>query len=93
MIGDVGPSLRASGVSKNALDNPTVEVFRSDKALAFNDDWRSEQEAEVIASGIAPTDDREAAVILSLWPGTYTAVVRGKDSTAGNGLVEVYELP
>jgi hypothetical protein len=92
MVRGIGPSLRGGGV-RNALENPTLEVFRGDTPIASNDDWRSDQEGDVVASGIAPTDDREAAVILSLRPGTYTAVVRGKDATAGNGLVEVYELP
>ena len=50
------------------------------------------QEQLLIDSGLAPTDDRESAMILSLQPGNYTAIVRGKDNSTGVGLVEVYNL-
>jgi hypothetical protein len=92
LIRGIGPSLAASGVA-DPLQNPMVEIYDQNGQIAANDDWRSNQETEISASGFAPADDRDAAVILSLWPGNYTAVVRGKEGATGNALVEVYALP
>jgi probable HAF family extracellular repeat protein len=91
IVRGIGPSLAASGVP-NVLSDPTVEILDQDGSIIQNDDWRSQQEAEIVATGLAPGDDRESAAILSLWPGSYTAVLRGKNNTSGNALVEVYEL-
>ena len=60
--------------------------------LAANDDWRSDQEQEIIAAGLAPTDPRESAIVATLNPGACTAIVRGKNDTTGIGLVEVFVL-
>jgi hypothetical protein len=60
--------------------------------IAFNDDWKDNQQAEIQESGLAPADDREAVVIANFRPGPYTAIVRGRDSTAGLALVEAYKL-
>jgi len=60
--------------------------------LAQNDDWQSDQQKGLVDSGLAPTDPREAALMLSLQPGNYTAIVRGKGGSTGVGLVEVYDL-
>ena len=90
LVKGIGPSLAALGVP-NALSDTTIEVFDEDGRIAENDDWRSQQEAEIISTGLAPGDDRESAVILSLWPGNYTAIVRGKGNASGNALVEIYE--
>jgi hypothetical protein len=57
-----------------------------------NDDWRSTQEQEIIATGVAPTDDRESAIVATLAPDNYTAVVAGKNNTTGVALVEAYCL-
>jgi probable HAF family extracellular repeat protein len=92
LIRGIGPSLADSGVA-NPLMDPTLEVHDENGQIAENDSWRSDQETEISASGLAPKDDREASVILSLWPGSYTAIVRGKGDTSGNALVEVYQLP
>ena len=88
----IGPSLADVGVA-NPLLNPTLELFDSGGTqLAFDDDWRDapSQEAEIEAAGLAPNDDRESAIAADLTPGAYTAIVRGKDNTAGVGLMEVY---
>ncbi len=88
----VGPSLAAAGVT-GALADPTLEIFgASGPALATNDNWRDAQQAEIQASGFAPTDDREAAIVRTLAPGIYTAIVRGAGATTGVALVEVYDL-
>jgi hypothetical protein len=89
----IGPSLTAVGVS-NALPDPLLELHdASGTTIATNDDWRSSQETEISATGIAPSDDREAAIISSpLAPGNYTAIVRGKGTDTGVALVEIYQL-
>ena len=60
----------------------------------INDNWRDDpvQEALIKATGIAPTNDLEAAIDARLSPGAYTAIVRGNGNTTGVGLVEVYDL-
>jgi hypothetical protein len=88
----IGPSLANAGLA-DALPDPALEVYDSNGALlAQDDDWRQYQEQILIQSRLAPTDDRESAMLLDLQPGAYTAIVRGKDNTTGVGLVEVYNL-
>ena len=77
----------------NPLADPVLEIRNADGSVLFsNDNWRETQESDLKASGFAPEDDREAAIIATLPPAQYTAIVRGKDNTAGVGLVEVYKL-
>ncbi len=92
LVRGIGPSLAQAGVT-NPLADPTLEIHDANGQIAQNDDWKSDQENEIRAAGFAPRDDRDAAVILSLWPGSYTAIVRGKGGGTGNALVEVYALP
>lgn len=88
----IGPDLRAQGVAA-PLNDPTLELRDSQGDLLLaNDDWRSDQEQEIIATGIAPKNDRDAAIVTDLIPTAYTAVVRGKDNTSGIALVEIYAL-
>jgi len=88
----IGPDLADAGVA-GALQDPTLDLYDSDGTLIVsNDDWRSDQEAEISASGLAPNDDRDAAILVTLLPTSYTAVVRGKNDSTGIGLVEFYKL-
>ncbi len=88
----LGPSLAQSGVA-NALPDPVLELYNSDGSLIFsNDDWRTAQEAQINATGIPPTSDREAAIVATLSPGGYTALVRDANGASGVALVEVYNL-
>jgi hypothetical protein len=88
----IGPSLTPLGI-QDALVNPTLELYNGDGSLVSqNDNWRSDQESEIIASGLAPSDDRESAVIATLNPGPYTAVVRGTGNSTGIALFEIYRL-
>lgn len=92
IIRAIGPSLSFQGIP-GALQDPVLEVYNSsNQLLAMNDSWRATQEALIKETGVAPTDDREAAGVFTLPPGNYTAVVRGKGSDTGLGLVEVYDL-
>ncbi|MBA3833568.1 MAG: fibronectin type III domain-containing protein [Chthoniobacterales bacterium] len=85
----IGPSLPLSG----ALADPTLELHDKDgTTIASNDNWRSDQEADIIATGISPKKNAESAILVALAPDSYTAIVRGKDNTKGLALVEVYEL-
>jgi hypothetical protein len=60
--------------------------------LGVNDNWKSTQQAEISATGKAPPNDFESAIVRTLAPGNYTAIVRGVNNTTGVGLVEVYAL-
>jgi hypothetical protein len=89
----IGPSLAQHGVANPLLD-PTLELHNGNGALiAFNDNWKDTQQAQIQATGLAPTNDKESAIVRTLAPGNYTAVVRGKNNTIGVALVEVYQLP
>jgi PKD repeat protein len=89
----LGPSLKVNGTPvQGRLENPVLELHDSNGHVLSNDDWRSTQEAEVQGSGLAPTDDREAAIIKRLPAGNYTAIIRGANSSSGIGLAELYDL-
>jgi phospholipase/lecithinase/hemolysin len=88
----LGPTLSNFGVN-GALADPTVTIVNSSHVVvASNDNWRNTQEAEIAASGFAPNNDLESAIIATLAPGSYTAVVSGKNGGTGVGLVDVYPL-
>lgn len=88
----IGPSLGSSGL-QGALQNPTLELHNGNGlTIAANDNWKDSQQAEVQATTIPPSDERESAIVASLAAGNYTAIVRGKADTTGIGLVEVYNL-
>ncbi|MDQ3115428.1 MAG: hypothetical protein M3429_01110 [Verrucomicrobiota bacterium] len=75
------------------LADPVLELYDENGALIrSNDNWRSDQSEEIIATSLAPTDDSEAAIIATLSPALYTAIVRGVAETTGVALVEVYSL-
>jgi hypothetical protein len=89
----IGPSLSGFGIS-NALTDTTLQIKDQNGTLQIeNDDWQSDQKAELEATGLQPSDAREAAVVTTLPPGQYTAQIRGKPETTGIGVVEVYFLP
>jgi hypothetical protein len=90
----IGPTLASSGIVNPLLD-PTIELHDGSGALiGFNDDWKDSQMQAVSATQLAPTDDREAAIVAPfLPPGNYTAIVRGLGDTTGVALVEAYRIP
>lgn len=89
----IGPSLTDAGVP-DALANPTLELHGGAGELIFsNDDWvASPQKQEIMDSGVPPTKDQESAIVATLNPGNYTAIVRGVGETSGVALVETYDL-
>ena len=89
----IGPTLGNFGIT-GALQDPTLELHDGNGVLlVFNNDWQEDPSAaEVQAVNLAPNDPRESAVLRSLPPGAYTAIVRGNGGTTGVGLVEVYNI-
>jgi uncharacterized repeat protein (TIGR01451 family) len=89
IIRALGPSLPVP----SALPNPFLELRDENGAIVReNDNWRSDQRFEIQATGVPPSNDLEAAVVSTLPPGAYTAVVRDVGGNIGVGLVEVYAL-
>jgi hypothetical protein len=75
------------------LTDPNLELYdASGMLVAKNDDWKATQQAEIQAAGLAPTNDRESAIVATLPSGNYTAVVKGVNGGTGVGLIEVYNL-
>ncbi len=91
LIRAIGPSLTQFGV-QGALQATTLELHDSNGSVISNDGWRSTQEAEIQATTIPPSNDNEAAILATLVPGNYTAVVRGRNNTTGIAVVEAYNL-
>jgi hypothetical protein len=92
LIRGIGPTLASFGIS-NALQDPMLELHDGTGAvLISNDDWKTPQQAAVEATGFAPPDDRESAILLTLQPGNYTVIQSGKNGTTGVGLIEVYDV-
>jgi len=91
LVRGIGPALGEAGVS-GALANPVLEVHKPDGSVVTNDDWMMTQETDIAATGLAPTDKLESAILFTLpvGEGAYTAIVRGANNTTGVGLVEAY---
>ena len=96
----LGPFLGPFGVP-DPLVNPTLDIFQGSTKVASNNDWRTtqtgglitaDQSAEIAASGFAPSNELESAIIANLAPGSYTAIVRGLGNTTGIGLVDAFDL-
>jgi hypothetical protein len=86
LVRGIGPSLTAFGVP-DALADPVLEL-----AGITNDNWMDTQGPAILATGLAPTNDLESAILVTLNPGQYTAILKGKNNGTGVGLVEVYDL-
>jgi hypothetical protein len=89
----IGPELTQHGVP-NPLADPILDLHNNTGVLiGSNDNWMDAPNVqEIMNSGHAPTDPRESAIIATLPPGNYTAIVRGVSNTTGVALVEVYDL-
>jgi Putative Ig domain len=92
LIRGIGPSLTQFGVP-NALQDPTLELHDgTGSIITSNDDWKDTQQTLIEATGLAPSDNRESAILITLQPGSYTVLEAGKNGTTGIGLAEVYDL-
>ena len=88
----IGPSLAGFGIL-DPLADPVLELHGSDGSLiTTNDNWKVTQQSEIEATGLQPQNDLEAAIVRTLDPGSYTAIVSGNGGSTGIGLVEVYDL-
>ena len=88
----IGPSLANFGVS-GPLADPVIQLSRADGSLVMaNDNWKNTQQAEITGAGLAPSNDKEAALIATLTAGNYSAIVSGKNGGTGVALAEVYDL-
>ena len=87
----IGPTLGIFGVS-GALADPVLELHEPDGTVITNDNWKDTQGSAITATNFAPSNDLESAIVATLEPGLYTAIVTGNDSTSGVALVEAYDL-
>ncbi len=92
VVRGLGPSLAQFGVG-GTLANPSLEIHdQAGAVIASNQDWQSTQKTAISQSGLAPANDAEAAIEITLTPGRYTAVMSGENGGVGVGLVELYDL-
>lgn len=106
LVRGIGPALVGFGVT-DTLPDPVLKLYRGSTVMAENDNWENPQPGSssetsgglaiaAAASGAGafalPAGSKDAAVIVTLTPGAYSAVVSGANSDSGAGLVEVYEL-
>jgi hypothetical protein len=88
----LGPSLAAQGIA-DPLEDPELELHDQNGALiASNENWKDTQEEEIEATGLAPNDELEAAIVLTIVDGSIHPIVRGANDTVGVGLVEIFDL-
>ncbi|PZR75451.1 MAG: hypothetical protein DLM73_05325 [Chthoniobacterales bacterium] len=86
----IAPSL--ASILPGVLKATTLELHDANGSVISNEGWRNTQESEILATQLQPANDNEAAILATLVPGNYTAIVRGKDDTTGIAVVEAYNL-
>jgi len=92
LVRGIGPSLSGSGVP-DPLADPVLELHGpAGFTTVTNDNWKDTQQVEIEATGLAPTNDLESAILVTLNPGAYTAILSGNNNTTGIALVEAYDL-
>ncbi len=89
LVRALGPSLTNFGVA-GAVGDTTIEIYSGQTLLTSNDDWKTTQQAAIVATGLAPLNDKESAALITVPPGAYTMIVRGKNGATGIGLMETY---
>ncbi|MFL6543325.1 MAG: Calx-beta domain-containing protein [Chthoniobacterales bacterium] len=93
LLRGIGPSLTQFGIAA-AISDPTLTLYDSNgDQIAFNDDYGTNSQSDlatIAANNLTPSDARESAIVRTLPPSTYTAILRGK--TNGVGLVETYDI-
>jgi hypothetical protein len=90
LILGIGPSL--AQFFSGSLSDPTLELYQGNTLLQMNDNWKTDQKAEVEATHAQPSNDLESAIVRTLDPGSYTAILRGKGDATGIGVVQAYDL-
>src|SRR5438309_1488079 len=93
VVRGLGPTLGQPPFNvPNVLADPTLNLHDSTSSIATNDDWQSASNSNQIPVNLRPPDSRESAILITLQPGNYTAILSGKNGTTGVGLVEVYDI-
>jgi len=92
LVRALGPTLAQTPFNiTGVLTDPTlILVDANGTVVASNNDWRSSQQNEIQATGLAPPNDREAAILTTLPAGNFTAIVSGKNGGTGIALVDVF---
>jgi autotransporter-associated beta strand protein len=90
LIRGLGPSLQNAGIP-NPLPNPRLELH-TQSGVITNDDWKETQQTDIQNTGLAPGNDLDSAILATLQPGTYTAVLAGQNNSTGIALIEIYDL-
>ena len=91
LIRAIGPTLRDARVD-GAIEDPKIDLLSGSTLIASNDDWQNHPNAQQIPSHLQPSDTLESAIVITLDPGGYTAIVSGFNDGEGIGLVEVFEM-
>ena len=92
LVRALGPTLTLFNVT-GVLADPFLSLFDgSGNVLWNNDNWKDSQQAAIQATGLAPPNDFESAILRIVQPGNYTAIVSGKNNTTGVALLEVYDI-
>jgi sugar lactone lactonase YvrE len=91
LVRAIGPSLGAQGVPSPLMD-PVLSLHDATSQIASNDDWQTDPNANSIQAALRPTDPHESAILITLQPGSYTAIISGKNGTTGVALAEVYDV-
>jgi sugar lactone lactonase YvrE len=93
VVRGLGPTLTQKGVTDPVLADPFLSLRDGNSTLLWNNnDWKDSQQAEIQATGLAPPNDLESAIVRTVAPGNYTAILSGRNDTTGIGLVEVYDV-
>jgi len=94
LVRGIGPSISVNGVPlAGRLADPTIELRRQNGTLvASNNNWKDSQQTEIQATGLAPSDDLESAIVGSFPAGSYTVILRGNNGGTGIGVIEAYDL-
>jgi hypothetical protein len=92
LVRALGPELTSSGIADALLDPRLELVDGNGNLVGSNDNWKDSQQAAIQATGLAPRDERESAILTTLIQGNWTAIMHGKNNATGVGLIEVYRI-
>jgi hypothetical protein len=91
LIRGIGPSLAAVGI-QGFLADPVLELHKPTGVVLVNNNWKDTQQSDISATGLAPTNDFEAAILTTLEPDSYTVILSGQSGGTGVGVIEAYDL-
>ncbi|HTZ19755.1 MAG TPA: Ig-like domain-containing protein [Opitutaceae bacterium] len=99
LVRAVGPTLTSFNVS-NVLADPVLTIYNGNTVVRQNDNWENGNDPTLVATATSqigtfplPSGSKDSAILMTLPPGLYTAVVSSANGTTGVALVEAYEVP